>query len=50
MNKAAQTLGKLAAGKPKQYSKAELKRKTKRLLKGRAEWLLKKGLQVKVSP
>jgi hypothetical protein len=34
-NKAAQTLGRMAKGKPKQYSKAELAKRTKRLIAGR---------------
>ena len=35
MNKAAQTLGRLAAGKPKNYTAAELARRTKRLADAR---------------
>ena len=35
MNKHAQQLGRLGAGKPKRYSAAELARRTKRLIAGR---------------
>lgn len=35
MNKAAQTLGRLAAGKPKNYTAAELARRKKRLADAR---------------
>ena len=37
MNKAAQALGKLAAGKPKNFSAAELARRKKRLAAARAK-------------
>jgi hypothetical protein len=33
MNKAAQALGRLAKGKPKKFSEAEIKRRTERLKK-----------------
>jgi hypothetical protein len=35
MNRAAQKLGRLARGKPKQYSPAEIKKRTKRLAAAR---------------
>lgn len=35
MNKAAQKLGKLAAGKPKHFSAAEIKRRKKRIAEAR---------------
>ena len=35
MNKAAQSLGRLAKGKPKKYSQAEIKARTKRLAEAR---------------
>jgi hypothetical protein len=35
MNKAAQQLGRLARGKPKHYSPAEIKKRTERLAKAR---------------
>lgn len=37
MNKAAQTLGKMAAGKPKRFSAAEIARRTARIQKYNAE-------------
>ena len=42
MNKSASELGKLAAGKPKHYSKEELVLRTKRLHAGQKKYLLKK--------
>jgi hypothetical protein len=35
MNKAAQQLGRMAAGKPKHYSAAEIKKRKKRLAEAR---------------
>ena len=37
MNKAAQALGKLAKGKPKNYSRGELAKRKKRLAKARRQ-------------
>jgi hypothetical protein len=42
MNKAAQQLGRLARGKPKRYSPAEIKKRTKRLAEARKKRWLKK--------
>lgn len=39
MNKAAQQLGRLAAGKPKNYSAEELAKRSARLVKARKEYL-----------
>lgn len=37
MNKAAQKLWRLAAGRPKNYSKSEIKRRVKRMAAARAK-------------
>jgi len=43
MNRAAQTLGRLARGKPKKYTAAELERRKKRLAEARKKrWPKKK--------
>jgi hypothetical protein len=43
MNKAAQALGRMARGVPKNYSKAELARRAKRLAEARKTRWPKKG-------
>jgi hypothetical protein len=43
MNKAAQQLGRLAAGKPKVFSPAEIAKRTERIQKFNAERKKKKG-------
>lgn len=43
-NQAAVALGKLAAGIPKNYTKAELKRRTERLVAGRRAWAMRQKL------
>jgi hypothetical protein len=42
MNKAAQSLGRLARGVPKKYSSAEIQRRTKRLAEARKKRWAKK--------
>ena len=43
MNKAASELGKMAAGKPKRYSAAELRRRTAQILRAAAAARKRKG-------
>lgn len=43
MNKEAQKLGRLAAGRPKNYSKSEIKRRVKRMAAARAKRWPKNG-------
>lgn len=45
MNKSAQALGRLARGKPKNYTAAELARRRQRLAEARAKRWPKKGEQ-----
>jgi hypothetical protein len=44
-NKAAQTLGRMARGKPKRYSAAELAKRTQRLIAGRRAYAVKQREQ-----